>query len=205
MASAPRFAAPVVPYVAVLVGLYALHSAWAAMLLYHAGIVAFWIAVGREPSPRVLRTGFRASLAIPLVVAALAAGPLIWLAWPRAAIDPDMAAQLARFGLSGPSLVAFAVYAAIANAPLEELYWRGLIAAGSPRPAPADALFAGYHVIVLWLVVDWPFALAAALVLAAAAWLWRIAAARCGGLAVPYLSHLAADLAVIGAVWMTMS
>ena len=169
----PLFAAPAIPYAAVLVGLYALESAWAAVLIYHAGIAAIWLAVG----------------------------PSIWIAWPCVALEPGMAAVLARFGLDGWSLVAFAVYSALANPALEELYWRGVLLDETRRPAPADALFAGYHVLVLALVVEWPFAVAAALVLAAAAWLWRVTAVRWGGLAVPCLSHLAADLAVIGAAW----
>jgi membrane protease YdiL (CAAX protease family) len=200
-----RFAAPAIPYVAVLVGLYALSSAWAAIAIYHAGVVAIWLAAGRKPSPRVLLSGFRAPFAIPLVLGALTVGPLVYFAWPLAARDPDMTALLARFGLAGGSLAAFAAYSALANPLLEELFWRGALLDGARRPAPCDALFAGYHAVVLALVVEWPFALAAALALAAAAWAWRVVAARCGGLASPYLSHLAADLAVIGAAWALMT
>jgi len=202
---APLLAAPAVPYAAVLIGLYALHSAWAAMIIYHAGIAAIWIAAGRRPALRSLFEGLSAPCAIPLVLGALAVIPLVYLAWPSVALDPDMAALLARFGLAGGPLVGFAVYAAIVNAPLEELFWRGVLLDTAQRPAPGDALFAGYHALVLALVVAWPVAVAAAIVLAAAAWAWRVAAVRCGGLAVPFVSHLAADLAVIVAVWMRMS
>jgi len=195
------YAAAAIPYVAVLVGLYALHSAWAAVLLYHAGIAAVWLAAGRRPGLRSLFAGLRATLAVPLVLGALAVGPLVFFAWPHAALEPEMRALLARFGLSGGSLAAFAVYSALANPALEELFWRGALLDGARRPAPGDALFAGYHALVLALVVEWPFALAAVVALAAAAWLWRLAAIRCGGLAVPCLSHLSADLAVIGAAW----
>jgi membrane protease YdiL (CAAX protease family) len=205
MSRAPLFAAPAVPYAAVLVGLFALHSAWAAVLLYHAGIAAIWIAAGRRPALRSLFKGLRPVATVPVVLVGLAVGPVVWLAWPLVALESDMAALLARFGLAGWSLAAFAVYAAIANAPLEELFWRGVLLDETRRPAPSDALFAGYHVIVLLLVVEWPLAIAAAFVLTAAAWLWRIAASRYGGLAVPYISHLAADLAVIGAVWARMT
>jgi len=198
---AALLAAPAIPYAAVAVGLFALESAWAAMLLYHAGIVAVWIAAGRKPRPRALLEGFRAPLAIPLAFAGLAVGPIVWLAWPSAALDPSIAALLARFGLAGWPLAAFAVYAAIVNAPLEELFWRGALRDDARRPAPVDALFAGYHVLVLALVVAWPVAAAAGIALFAAAWIWRVVSLRCGGLAVPYASHLAADLAVIGAAW----
>jgi len=185
----------------VLIGLYALERAWTAVLLYHAGVIAIWLAAGRRPQARALLSGFCPRYAIPLVLAGLAAGPIVTFAWPHVALDPEMGAVLARFGLGGPSLAAFAVYSAVVNPALEELYWRGVLFDTPRHPAPNDALFAGYHVIVLLLVVEWPFALAAALALAAAAWMWRVVAVRCGGLAVPYLSHLAADLAVIGAAW----
>lgn len=201
MSRATPFVAPAIPYAAVLVGMHALHSAWAAMLLYHAGIVAIWLAAGRRPRPRALVEGARAGAAIPLVLVGLAVGPVAWLAWPHVALEPRMAEVLARFGLAGGSLAAFAVYSAFVNPALEELFWRGVLLDETRRPAPADALFAGYHVLVLTLVVEWPFALAAGIALAAAAWLWRIAAVRCAGLAAPFASHVAADLAVIFAVW----
>jgi membrane protease YdiL (CAAX protease family) len=200
-----RLFGPAVPYAAVLVGLYVLESAWAAVLLYHAGVIAIWFAAGRRPQARALLSGLRPRFAIPLVLAGLAVAPIVYFAWPHVALDPEMRAVLARFGLRGFPLAAFAVYSALANPALEELLWRGVLFAETRQPAPGDAVFAGYHVIVLAVVVEWPFALAAALVLAAAAWIWRVVAARSGGLAVPWLSHLAADLAVIGAAWALMA
>ena len=187
----PRLLAPAVPY--------------AAVLIYHAGVVAIWLAAGRRPGVRQLLAGFRASAAVPLVLAGLAVGPIVYFAWPHVALDPQMGAVLSRFGLHGFPLAAFAVYSAVVNPAFEELHWRGVLFTETRRPAPVDALFAGYHVIVLALVVEWPVALAAAITLATAAWIWRVLAVRCGGLAVPYLSHLAADLAVIGAAWALMA
>jgi hypothetical protein len=205
MRRAALLLAPFVPYAAVLVGLYALESAWAAIAIYHAGIAAAWIAAGRRPPARVLLAGFSPRLAIPLALGGLAVGPIVFFAGPHAAIDPGLGALLARFGLAGWKLPAFAAYSALVNPALEELLWRGVLLDPARRPAAGDLLFAGYHALVLVRVVDLPFALAAALALAAAAWTWRAAAIRGGGLGAPWLSHLAADLAVIAAAWALLA
>jgi hypothetical protein len=192
-----RLVAPAVPYLAVLFGLYVLRSGWAAMLLYHAGMLV--VGFGLDGARRVpeLGRGGRAAPGIALGLIGLGAGPVLWLAWPLMGGGTGLAATLAALGLGGASFVGFASYYTIVNPILEEWYWRGVLGSPSRAPTVGDAAFAGYHIVVLVAFVSWPWALGAAVTLMGAAWLWRQMASRQRGLAIPIVTHCVADLSVI--------
>lgn len=192
--------APVVPYAAVLVGLYALGNAWVAVIGYHLGIACVITAAGSWRRARDLLRGWSVRATLALVPVFLAAGVAIYLAWPVARLEQvDPATALAELGLDRGALWLFAWYSLI-NPWLEELYWRGFLYRETRRPAACDLLFGGYHVLVLLLLVEWPFAVLAGVALAAAGWVWRLLVRRYDGLLVPVLTHLAADVAIVTAV-----
>ena len=191
-------AAAVVPYAAVGAGLYALGSAWAAILLYHLGIVIVLSITGwRSPVLRA-QSGWR-WIALPASAAAALAGAGLYLLWPYIdATGAGLDARLREFGLGGASWLLFAGYYSTVHPVLEELFWRGG-RAGARRPVPdwRDVAFAGYHVPVLWFFVGPVWVALSFVVLAAASWLWRLADYRFGGLGVPLVSHAAADLSIM--------
>lgn len=194
-------AAPAVPYASVLVGLYVLGNAWAAVIGYHVGIVAVLTAARAWPRARELFRGWSAIVVLALVPLFLSAGAAIYLAWPVARLESiDLDRALADIGLGRGSLLFFAWYSLI-NPWLEELYWRGFQSSSRTRPVARDVLFGGYHVLVLLLFVKWPFAAMAGVALAAVAWVWRMLTRRFGGLLVPALTHLAADVAIVAAIF----
>jgi hypothetical protein len=196
-----RLAAPAVPYASVLLGLYALGNAWVAVLGYHVGIAVVLTLARAWPSARSLLRGFCARSVLLLAPVFLLAGPAIYLAWPLAHLESvELGSALSDLGLDSSALVFFAWYS-VANPWIEELYWRGFLGSDRAAPVLADVLFGGYHVLVLWLLVDWPFAVAAGVVLAATGWLWRMLVRRCGGLLVPALTHLVADAAIVAAIF----
>jgi membrane protease YdiL (CAAX protease family) len=182
------------------VGLHVLHSGWAAILGYHAGMCVLLAAGGGWPEARRLLRGWTWGSGLACAAFGAAAGPLIHVLWPLAA-DPanPLAARLAGLGLQGASWWAFVAYYVLVNPFLEEAFWRGWLAPDLRRPAAVDALFAGYHAVVLVLFIDWPWILLALACLVTAAWLWRRLALRTGGLAIPAVSHLVADVSVIAA------
>lgn len=196
-------AAAVVPYVAVAAGLYALGSAWAAILLYHLGIVVVLSITGWRPPLQRAQSGWR-WFALPAAAAAALAGAGLYLLWPYIdATGAGLDARLREFGLGGTSLLLFAAYYSTVHPVLEELFWRGGGSAGR-RPAPdwRDVAFAGYHVPVLWFFVGPVWVVLTFVVLAAASWLWRLAAYRFGGIGVPLVSHAAADLSIMVAAML---
>jgi hypothetical protein len=187
-----------VPYLTVPVGLYALHSGWAAILLYHAGMVLLITLLGAWAVARRLLRGWHLPALAGLLAVTAATGPVLYLLWPWIAGDGTrIGRDLAALGLGGASWIGFVTYYSLVNPWIEELYWRGVLGSDALHPVPADLCFAGYHVVVLLAFLPWWWAVTAALALTAAAWLWRQATAHAGGLLVPVLTHGVADVSII--------
>ncbi len=182
------------------IGLHVLHSGWASILAYHAGMCLLMWAGGGWPAAEPLARGWTWKEGAACTAFCASVGPLIFLLWPLAA-DPavPLRAVLAGLGLQGASWWGFAAYYVLVNPLLEEAFWRGWLASDARHPSAIDALFSGYHAAVLVLFVDWPWVLFAFACLATAAWLWRRIVMRRGGLAIPVVSHLVADVSVIAA------
>lgn len=188
----------VIPIAAVALGLFAARSAWAAIFLYHAGIVVVLFTGDWKQVIRRVGRGWCAVGAVAGAVTGACAGVAIYVLWPYIdATNGGLRLLLAQFGLAGQSWVVFAVYYATVHPFLEELHWRGHDPSAGAGPSWLDAAFAGYHVLVLQFFIG-PFWVAVSfVVLFLVSWLWRIVTRRFGGLAVPLVSHAAADASII--------
>jgi hypothetical protein len=189
-----------VPYVAVLIGVHLLKSGWAAILLYHAGMLAFLPLLGGVRSLGACGRGWSARTFALLVLPCLISGPALYVLVPLLAPSLDLGAALDSLGLGGSSWLLFMVYYTIVNPWLEEGYWRGALGSSSSSITASDVFFGGYHVLVLAYFIPWYLGLLVAALLMGVAWVWRKVATRCGGLLIPALTHLAADASVILAV-----
>ena len=186
------------PYASVWIGLFALHSAWCAVLLYHAGIVAALLYRRPRSLGRLLCGVPRHPHDIVSSLVCAACGPALLLLWPLIAReDVSLGASLARYGLSGVAWWGFAAYYASVHPLLEEIFWRGWLPSERRGPAPGDLAFAGYHLLVLPLFVTWPWVAVAGVVLTLTAWTWRRSARRNGNLGVPIIAHALAGLGVV--------
>lgn len=196
------------PYVAVLAGLYGLRSAWAALLLYQAGMV-FGLLRGRPRlTARRLVSGWRTREGILLSLLCAGAGPILVLLWPTIATTPTaLPATLAHFGLSGTSWRLFALSYVTVHPLLEEAFWRAPAPRGARRPPgfdlARDAAFAGYHGLVLIRFLHPAWALVSLVPLVLVSRRWRRTAEAQGGLAVPMVSHSVASFSTVAAVlWL---
>ena len=189
-----------VPYLAVGMGLLVFHNAWVAILTYHAGIAAIiFLSKPVVPFKQVIRSANYNPLISSVAIGA-SGGIVLYLLWPLLSVPPDISAYMRSIGLTAIAWPYFAVYYVIVNPFFEEYYWRGYLGSSAKRPVLNDALFAGYHLIVLagkmgvlWLVVVF-------LVLYGAAWYWRQICRLTDGLLAAVLSHMAADITVILAI-----
>lgn len=192
-----RLAVALIPYAAVLVGLHLLSSAWTAILLYHAGMMAVLLA--HRPAWTGRLGGWHPGMAVALALMGALAGEVLCVLWTDLGLE-DLRSRLAGLGLRGPGLAVFLWYLALFHPWLEECTWRGVLFTPARGPAWEDVLFAGYHVLVLRLFLAWPWVAAAFVSLAVAAWIWRRTVGSRGGIAVPLVSHLTAEVAVVLAV-----
>jgi hypothetical protein len=195
-----RYLAIALPYAAVLLGLYVLRSAWAAILLYHAGMVTLLRLGGQQGLLRSVRQGWSAPAAVAIGIVCATCGLLLALLWGTISREyMNLGETLTGFRLSGLSWWVFAAYYVTVHPVLEEIYWRGYLPGAHRFPAAVDVAFAGYHVPVLCLFVKVPWVLVSFGVLLFAAWSWRQLAARYSGLGVAIAGHAAADLSIVAA------
>ena len=197
-------AGALLPYVAVSAGLLWLHNAWAAIGLYHLGIIAFLIF---SPDPfrkyNLQLPQFKTTVFSALF--GMTGGLALYLLLPVLGIRSDIGHYFAAIGLTSMAWPWFIAYYVIVNPILEEFFWRGWLGSDARRPVLNDFLFAGYHVIVLagnvslfWLPVVF-------VVLTFASWYWRRVDNNSGTLAPSVISHTAGDLAVIIAIYAAVA
>ncbi len=186
------------PYISILVGLYALHNAWVGILLYHFCIVLFLIFNRKSVSFSRVFAGFDARAFVPGLVVCLLAGPAVYVLWPfiRSG-DGVLVEWLALHHLTGLAWLLFLPYFSVVHPLLEELLWRTITGRVTGYFSWIDLYFSGYHILVLFSLLRHAWLLLVFLILAASSAFWRIIARRSSGLVVPILTHTAADAGVI--------
>lgn len=182
-------------YLCVAIGLGIFKSAWWALLLYHAVVVAALWREGPGTAWRTVRRGWSTREGVLTCVLTGSNGLALLLLWRIVAREPDaLAASLARVGLAAGSWWLFFAYYATIHPVLEELFWRHRLLSHRRGIAFTDVAFAGYHALVLPLFLPWPWVVVTVLLLVSIAWWWRRLNLTRGGLAVPVVSHAVAGL-----------
>lgn len=193
---------PFIPYLAVLGGIYLLHSVWIAMIVYHLGMAAtIWCCRNRGTGVSC-QAGARTPLIVMNVLIGLCTGVFLYALWPILGTPQDIGLRLNRLGLT--SWLVFGIYYCSVNPILEELFWRKSLATPSSLPARSDLLFAGYHMLVLALFMRWEWCAAAFVLLVLASWIWGITAKARGGIPMTAGSHFLADLGIVLAAYLRL-
>ena len=179
-------------FIAVYLGLYLVKNAWVTTLIYHAGMLMILIRTGMWK--RLIR-GWDAKWAFALIGGGLLVGITFLILTPIIA-PSSISTDISSLGLTGISLMIWAVYFSLVNPFFEEAFWRGYLLSDKKGIAGSDIFFAGYHVFVLLLFLPAFWAIIEFVVLLFAAYLFRQCAIRTNGLVVPLLAHLITDIAV---------
>jgi hypothetical protein len=190
--------AALVPYIAVLVGMYVFHNAWLTILLYHIGIVLLLMYRRPEDLWSRMWKGARSLWLIPGILGCALATPIIYFMWPWFEVpDLNLSAWLVRYGLGGWPWVCLIPYFSIVHPVLEEIHWRRI----SPEKVEGlcwqDFLFAGYHVLVLFQIIRVPWLIFIFVVLVGSSFCWRWSTLRFKGYGLAIITHGVADAAVI--------
>ena len=125
----------------------------------------------------------------------LCTGVLLYLLWPILGVSQHFGDRLWSLGLT--SWLAFGIYYCLLNPVVEELFWRRYLDTPSPYPTRNDALFAGYHMLVLALFMAWQWLPVVFALLALAAWIWRLTASHRNGTRLIIASHFFADVGIV--------
>jgi hypothetical protein len=197
-----RYAAPLVPYITLGLGLLVWRNAWVALVGYHVLMLAI-VFFSREhfDLPVLVRS---ANMRLTLIAAlgGLLAGVLLYLFWPLLAVPSDLNAYLRTIGLAATAWPFFIAYFVVLNPWIEEYYWRFFLGSDRTTPIVNDLFFAGYHVMVLAGKIDVVWLVTMFVVLIVAAWAWRQLNRLSHGLLPSLLSHQAADITIILTIYL---
>jgi membrane protease YdiL (CAAX protease family) len=186
-----------VPYVAMIIGLYIFKSGWIAFILYHLLILGFLIYSKKLSSWKNMFKGFNLIFAIGSILFGLLGGLILYFLSPYASVESKISIVLASIGLTGSIWLGFVVYHFLINPWFEEFFWRDYLGSDKKGFVLTDFVFAGYHLLVLALFLSWQWLVLSFAILSFAAWFWRYLRRKHKGLLMPILSHIAADASIM--------
>jgi uncharacterized protein len=205
MPKALRITAPLVPYITIVFGLFIAENAWAAILGYHLGMIIIICLTGNKVPIGLIITSKSRIIPILTALVGMCGGVSILFLWHIGIFTIDVSNYLALIGLNNSkSFAVFIIYFCIVNPWLEEYYWRGYLKGGSSKPEVNDIFFSGYHIVVLYQLVESIWLIGVFFALIAAAWLWRQANSKSRGLFPSVISHLFADASVMVVVCLNI-
>lgn len=196
-----KWIAPSLAYLAVGLGLLVFHSAWGALLGFHAAILLSLLIVRPKIPLKSLTTSNNFTWILLSVLVCGASGVILYIQWDAFGFASDFSAQVAALGLNASNWPVFIAYFALVNPWIEEYFWRGWLGSGSKSLHTSDFVYAGFHALIMVGRVRTGSILFGLGVLVLAGWFWRQVAREDGGLLAPVLGHMAADFTILTAVY----
>lgn len=196
-----KWLTPVLPYLAICIGIFWLRNAWAALLGFHSAILLS-LVFARSQFPLI--TLFKSNNVRWVLLCVLLSGSggiFLYLFWSSLGIASDLSAHIAVLGLNSSSWILFSAYFSLVNPFIEEYFWRGYLGSPTKKPYISDFMYAGFHALILIGHVKVTSILYSLIVLALAGWFWRQVARADNGLFAPVLGHMAADVTILVAVY----
>jgi hypothetical protein len=196
-----KWISPLLSYAALAVGMFLARSAWAALLAFHLVMIAsLRLAKPDIPVSLLLKSTDKKWIVLSLLLCG-SSGIVLYLFRSTLGIAPNLSLQLASIGLNKLSWPWFIAYFALVNPWIEEYFWRGYL--GSPNYGfyLYDAVFSGYHVLLLIGKVPLGSIILAFALLTLAGWFWRQVTRQDQGLLASAVGHMAADLSILLTVY----
>jgi membrane protease YdiL (CAAX protease family) len=193
------------PYLAVIAGVFLLKNAFFAILFYHLVLLSVIIIIKKRLLIRPFLKGFNFILGPLLCLGSILPGVVILTGWPIAHREGiELSAIFSTLNLGQGFYMAFAVYACLVNPFLEESFWRGCFDNRAVGPNTIDMLFAGYHALAVFPILKIPYVFLVFAAMFFVGWLFRTIYRLTGGLLIPLLMHIIADIAILCAVGMIL-
>jgi len=196
-----KWIAPLLVYFAVGLGLFFFHSAWGALLGFHAAIIISLIIVRPAVSLKTLLTSNNIKCILLCILICGSSGVILYFLRDKFGFANDFPAQVAELGLNEFNWKPFIVYFVFVNPFLEEYFWRGWLGDKTKSLHISDFLYAGFHGLILINIVKMGSIVFALGVLVFTGWFWRQIYREDGGLLAPVLGHMAADLTILVAAY----
>ena len=196
-----KWIAPVLAYLAVGIGLFAFHSAWGALLGYHAMIILSLLIAKPDVPLIILTKSKNIKWSLLSFILCGSSGVTLYFLWNKFGFANDFPAQVASLGLNASNWIPFLAYFALVNPFIEEYFWRGYLGNDAKSLQTSDPLFAGFHGLILINKVHVGSIFFALGVLVLIGWFWRQVMREDEGLLAPVFGHMAADFTILFAVY----
>jgi membrane protease YdiL (CAAX protease family) len=194
---------PILPYIAVVMGMYLFKNAWVALLGFHASILILLAIVHPDIPVSILFKSKSPKWILISVLVCSTSGFGLYFLWDLFGITPDLSAQLFSMGLKSPtSWLLFITYFSLVNPFIEEYFWRGYLGSNTKKFYVGDLVYAGYHGLVLLGKVQPVMTILAVVGLTSVGWFWRQISREDEGLLAAVLGHIVADFSILFVVYL---
>ena len=199
-----KWIAPILVYLAVIIGLFWFRDAWGALLGFHLSIiVSLFCAKPNIPVTFLLKSTNLKWVVLSILLCG-SSGVSLYVLWPLFGIPKDISEQTLSLGLNPHSWIFFIVYFALVNPFIEEYFWRGYLGNATHNVSISDATYAGYHALILIGKAHWISITFSIAVLMLGGWFFRQVAREDRGLLAPTLGHMSADFMIAVAIYLRM-
>jgi len=192
---------PILPYLAVGLGLFWFHNGWITLLGFHLGILISLLLAKPDLSIKLLFKSNNIRWVILSILLCGSSGVSLYFLWNSFGMRSDLPVQLESYGLTRATWPLFITYFVLVNPFVEEYFWRGHLGSPTKNVFPSDFAYAGFHGLVLMGKTHTSTIIYSLIVLILAGWFWRQIARDDQGLLAAVLGHMAADFTILMAVY----
>lgn len=190
------------PYLGVYLGLYALKSAWAALIGFHVGIFFILNRVRPTVSYSLLFKSKNIKWVVINILLCGGSGLGIYLLQDVFGLASNLATQLNEIGLNQSTWIPFIAYFSLLNPFIEEYFWRAVFGNDTKNIYYGDFAYAGFHALILFNKVHLSALIFAMACLIFIGWFWRQVKREDEGLLAPVLGHMVADFSILVAIFI---
>jgi membrane protease YdiL (CAAX protease family) len=196
-----KWLTPLLPYLAVAIGLFRIQNAFWALIGFHIAIVLSLLLARSSISIKLLFKSKNIRWAVLNLLLCGSSGVSLYFLWSYFGVVDNLSGQMEALGLTSSNWPVFIAYFALVNPFIEEYFWRGYLGSSARGLYTSDFLYAGFHALILTNKVQTGAILYSLTILVLAGWFWRQLARADEGLLAPVLGHMAADFTILVAVY----